>query len=89
MASLEIENENETEEKFAEYVDLLFQSKEFIRKLAEIYDITLWVTSYQEKYQYNLRFSKTVLAKISEMGIDVGITAMQLQAFYDGTYLPE
>lgn len=79
---IKIENLDETEDKISEFIDLFYQSKEYIQRLAVTHKITLWVTVYQETYQYNLHFSKSVLGKISELGIDVDITCMQLQEFY-------
>jgi len=77
VVDIEIENDDETEAKIAEYVDLLFQSKSFIRQLASVHNVTLWITINQEKFQHSLLFPKTVLVKISEMGIEMGIVCMQ------------
>ena len=85
--NIEIENIDETEEKLFEVVNLLHKNKEYIQQLSNVHDVTLWVTIYQDSCQYHLRFSKNVLSKISELGIDAGITCMQLQEFYTGAYL--
>jgi len=76
--SIEIKSIEETEEKILEFVGLFYKNKEYIQQLSNMHDVTLWITIYQDSYQYNLRFTNNVISKVSEMGIDIGITCMQL-----------
>ena len=75
---IEIKNEDETEKRMEEFVDLFYKNKEHVRKISKIHDVTLWITIYPDSHQYHLRFSKNVLNKISELGVDFGVTCMQL-----------
>ena len=87
IAGIKIENENETEEKISEFVSLFYENKSFVQQLSKMHCITLWITLHPD-IQFNLHFSKKVLDMISELGIDMDITCMQLQEFYSGSYLP-
>lgn len=82
IAETEVEHEKETEEKAAEFIDMLYENKTAIRQLSAIHHVTLWITLYQETSQYNLHFSKETLSKINELGIELDINCMQLQEFY-------
>ena len=85
IASVEINDVNETEKRIEALVDSLYRNKEYVQQTSRVHAATLWVTVYQDVIQHNLHFSKNVLAKISELDIDLDITCMQLQEFYRGT----
>lgn len=89
IAGIEIEHEEETERKILEFIDLLYKNKNTIQQLSMMHHITLWITLNQDTTQYNLHFSKEVLNKVSDLGIDIDITCMQLQEFYTETYLSD
>ena len=82
IASMEIENADETEKKTLAFINLFYEKRDYIKKLSNECSINLWITLYQEDNQYNLHFSNEVLLKISELGADVDITNMKLEEFY-------
>jgi hypothetical protein len=86
LFSIEVKDMANTEDKLAAFVDLLYKNKAYIKQLSRVCKTTIWVTIYQETYQYNLSFSKNVLEKISEMDLELSVTCMQLQDFYTGQY---
>lgn len=84
---IQIENEEETENKINGFIDLLYENKEMIQQLSKCHNITLWITLHPDTIQFNLHLSNKVLKKINELGIDIDITCMYLQEFYSGSYL--
>lgn len=77
IASIKIRNQDETEEKMLDFIDLFYKNKDYIMQILDMYNITLWITVCQNTNQYNVHFSKNMLDKISEMGIDIDVTCMR------------
>ena len=87
IAQVVVEDEAQTEEKVEEWVDLFYKKKEFFQQLSDKHSVVIWITLYPETEQCHLHFPKSVIAKLSKLNVDMGITCMQLQDFYSGRYL--
>jgi len=75
---IKIENLDEIEEKLENFIDLFHMNKDCVQQLSSLHSVTLWITMYQEAFQQNLHFSKNVLSKISDLGIEMDITCIHL-----------
>lgn len=82
IAVAEIENTADTEQELINFVHLLCEHAEDVKALSRKHVATLWVTIYQDETQYNLHVSSDIMRKLSEMGVSLDVTCMQLQEYY-------
>ena len=74
------------DEMTKQFVVKYLPCKNYIKELAEQFNITLWVSLYLEDIQFNVHLSAENLKSITELGVTLDITFMYLRDFYEGNY---
>ena len=62
------------------------KSKEYINKLSQKAELTLWVSVYPDNEQSNIHLENKTLKLLADIGLVVDFDIMFLKNFYDGTY---
>ena len=62
------------------------KSKEYINKLSQKAELTLWVSVYPDNEQSNIHLENKTLKLLADIGLVVDFDIMFLKDFYDGTY---
>lgn len=78
LISKTVENTDRTEQEIRTFLISLYKHKEYILSLSKKFNVTLWVTVYNDGIQRNLHFSNEILKMINELGIDLDLTHMNL-----------
>ena len=62
------------------------KSKEYINKLSQKAELTLWVSVYPDNEQSNIHLENKTLKLLADIGLAVDFDIMFLKDFCDGTY---
>ena len=62
------------------------KSKEYLNKLSQKAELTLWVSAYPDDEQSNIHLENKTLRLLADMGLVIDFDIMFLKEFYDGTY---
>ena len=66
------------------YLEALLPFKKEIYEISKTEYISLWLTLYPDSYQLNFHLSNKTCAALTEYGIKLDISVMNLQDFYNG-----
>ena len=62
------------------------KSKEYLNKLSQKAELTLWVSAYPDNEQGNIHLENKTLKLLADFGLVVDFDIMFLKDFYDVTY---
>ena len=62
------------------------KSKEYLNKLSQKAELTLWVSVYPDNEQSNIHLENKTLKLLADIGLVVDFDIMFLKDFYEGTY---
>ena len=62
------------------------KSKEYLNKLSQKAELTLWVSVYPDNEQSNIHLENKTLKLLADIGLVVDFDIMFLKDFYDATY---
>lgn len=82
----EIDSLCSLEDEVVRFVEQLYCFKSYVKNLSSRYSIKLWLSIYPETDQMNLCFTSKIIEKVSDMGIDIDVSILCLQQFYQGDF---
>ena len=82
----EIDSQSSINDELADFVDQLYNLKDYLVELKSDFSIKLWVSIYPETEQLYFGLTSSVIRKIADFGIDIDVSILCLQEFYRGTY---
>ena len=82
----EIDSQSSINDELADFVDQLYNLKDYLVELKFAFSIKLWISIYPETEQLYFGLTSSVIRKIADLGIDIDVSILCLQEFYRGTY---
>lgn len=82
----EIDSQLVINDELERFVDRLYNLKEYLVGLKSTFSIKLWISIYPETEQLYFGITGSVIRKIADIGIDIDVSILCLQEFYQGTY---
>lgn len=81
-SKIEIKDDESLQNEIDKYVEQLGKHSEYIKELSLTNEISLWLTVYPDNYQLNFRLSKKTIGMLSQMGLNLDISIMNLHDLY-------
>lgn len=86
IAGIESKKNETVENCVSRFLEILLPHSNYLSKLAQQHNITLWVSAYPDNEQMNFHLSESCMKKLLKIGAALDLSSAFLKDFYEGNY---
>ena len=83
---IKTQSEESIEEALERFIDTFIPAADYLNSISSKFDATIWVSTYPESEQVNIRISPKAIHNLCKLGVALDVGAIYLKQFYEGTY---